>query len=161
MRVEAEKLTNRSLAGFKKKIKVDKLLEGFRSAIKEYDAFIDHKHSKENQLERKKDEAGDKLADHLEGQSKIYGWDREVERGENLNSYETIIRDACNQEAITNIKQSDLGSKYLSMDIVEEQSKIALYKGDPLDVAVGNINGLMKQVGIVYFNPKIPQITSK
>jgi len=47
------------------------------------------------------------------------------------------------------------------MGIVEEQSKIALYKGDSLDVAVANINGIMKQSGIVYFNSKFLQIANK
>ena len=47
------------------------------------------------------------------------------------------------------------------MGIVKEQSLIALYKGDSLSEAVKNINGIMKQVGVVYFNPKFLQITNK
>ena len=62
---------------------------------------------------------------------------------------------------MTHIKQSDLGTKYQSMGIVKEQSLIALYKGDSLSEAVKNINGIMKQVGVVYFNPKFLQITNK
>ena len=70
IRIEAEKLTEKSLTAFKKKIKVDKLLEAFKSATKEYNAFIDQKNAKEKQLERKKDQACDILADHLEAQAK-------------------------------------------------------------------------------------------
>ena len=54
IRIEAEKLTEKSLPAFKKKIKVDKLLEAFKSATKEYNAFTDQKNAKEKQLERKK-----------------------------------------------------------------------------------------------------------
>ena len=62
---------------------------------------------------------------------------------------------------MTHIKQTDLGTKQQSMAIVKEQSEIALYKGDSLDVAVANINGIMKQAGIVYFNSKFLQIANK
>ena len=161
IRIEAEKLTTKSLPAFKKKIKVDKLLEAFKSATKEYDSYMDQRHLKEKQLERKKDEACDKLADHLKAQATIYGWSRSVCREDNVSEYESIIREACNQEAMTHIKQTDLGTKYQSMGIVKEQSLIALYKGDSLDVAVKNINGIMKQVGVVYFNPKFLQIANK
>ena len=161
IRIEAEKLTTKSLPAFKKKIKVDKLLEAFKSATKEYDSYMDQRHLKEKQLERKKDEACDKLADHLKAQSKIYDWNRSIDRNENISDYESAIREACNQEAMTHIKQSDLGTKYQSMGIVKEQSLIALYKGDSLSEAVKNINGIMKQVGVVYFNPKFLQIANK
>ena len=161
MRVEGEKLTNKSLPAFKKKMKVDKLLEEAKNTEKAYDSYMDQRHLKQRQLERKKEEASKRLANHLQVQSKIYGWNRNVDEDENLSTYESIIRDACNQEAMTHIKQSELGTKYLSMGIVEEQSKIALYKGDSLDVAVANINGIMKQAGIVYFNSKFLQITNK
>ena len=161
IRIEAEKLTTKSLPAFKKKIKVDNLLEAFKSATKEYDSYMDQRHLKEKQLERKKDEACDKLADHLQAQSKIYDWSRSVDRNENISDYESVIREACNQEAMTHIKQTDLGTKYQSMGIVKEQSLIALYKGDSLSEAVKNINGIMKQVGVVYFNPKFLQITNK
>ena len=161
IRVEAEKLTTKSLPAFKKKIKVDKLLEAFKTATKEYDSYMDHRHLKQKQLERKKDQACDNLSDHLQAQAKIYGWNRSVCREESASEYESIIREACNQEAMTHIKQSDLGTKYQSMGIVKEQSLIALYKGDSLSEAVKNINGIMKQVGVVYFNPKFLQITNK
>ena len=161
IRIEAEKLTTKSLPAFKKKIKVDKLLGAFKSATKEYDSYMDQRHLKEKQLERKKDEACDKLSDHLQAQAKIYGWNRSIDRNENISDYESVIREACNQEAMTHIKQTDLGSKYQSMGIVKEQSLIALYKGDSLSEAVKNINGIMKQVGVVYFNPKFLQIANK
>jgi len=161
IRIEAEKLTTKSLPAFKKKIKVDKLLEAFKTATKEYDSYMDQRHLKEKQLERKKDQACDNLSDHLKAQEKIYGWNRSVCREDSVAEYESIIREACNQEAMTHIKQTDLGTKYQSMGIVKEQSLIALYKGDSLDVAVKNINGIMKQVGVVYFNPKFLQIANK
>ena len=161
IRIEAEKLTTKSLPAFKKKIKVDKLLGAFKSATKEYDSYMDQRRLKEKQLERKKDEACDKLSDHLQAQAKIYGWNRSIDRNENISDYESVIREACNQEAMTHIKQTDLGSKYQSMGIVKEQSLIALYKGDSLSEAVKNINGIMKQVGVVYFNPKFLQIANK
>ena len=163
IRIEAEKLTEKSLPAFKKKIKVDKLLEAFKSATKEYNAFIDQKNAKEKQLERKKDQACDILADHLTAQSKIYDWSNEhrISRGESISDYESIIREACNQEAIAHIKQSELGTKYLSLGVVEEQAKIALMSGSPLSEAVKNINAIMKQSGIVYFNPKMLQIANK
>ena len=161
IRIEAEKLTTKSLPAFKKKIKVDKLLEAFKSATKEYDSYMDQRHLKEKQLERKKDQACDNLSDHLKAQEKIYGWNRSIDRNENISDYESVIREACNQEAMTHIKQTDLGTKYQSMGIVKEQSLIALYKGDSLSEAVKNINGIMKQVGVVYFNPKFLQITNK
>ena len=161
IRIEAEKLTTKSLPAFKKKIKVDKLLEAFKTATKEYDSYMDQRHLKQKQLERKKDQACNMLADYLETQAKIYGWNRSVCREESASEYESIIREACNQEAMTHIKQSDLGTKYQSMGIVKEQSLIALYKGDSLSEAVKNINGIMKQVGVVYFNPKFLQITNK
>ena len=122
---------------------------------------MDQRHLKQKQLERKKDQACDNLSDHLQAQAKIYGWNRSVCREESASEYESIIREACNQEAMTHIKQSDLGTKYQSMGIVKEQSLIALYKGDSLSEAVKNINGIMKQVGVVYFNPKFLQITNK
>ena len=161
IRIEAEKLTTKSLPAFKKKIKVDKLLEAFKSATKEYDSYMDQRHLKEKQLERKKDQACDNLSDHLKAQEKIYGWNRSIDRNENISDYESVIREACNQEAMTHIKQTDLGTKYQSMGIVKEQSLIALYKGDSLSEAVKNINGIMKQVGVVYFNPKFLQIANK
>jgi len=161
IRIEAEKLTTKSLPAFKKKIKVDKLLEAFKIATKEYDSYMDQRHLKQKQLERKKDQACDNLSDHLKAQSKIYDWNRSIDRNENISDYESAIREACNQEAMTHIKQSDLGTKYQSMGIVKEQSLIALYKGDSLSEAVKNINGIMKQVGVVYFNPKFLQITNK
>jgi len=163
IRIEAEKLTEKSLPAFKKKIKVDKLLEAFKSATKEYNAFMDQRNAKEKQLERKKDQACDMLADHLTAQAKIYDWNNEhrVSRGESISDYESIIREACNQEAITHIKQSELGTKYLSLGVVEEQAKIALMSGASLSEAVKNINAIMKQSGIVYFNPKMLQIASK
>ena len=163
IRIEAEKLTEKSLPAFKKKIKVDKLLEAFKSATKEYNAFIDQKNAKEKQLERKKDQACDILADHLTAQSKIYDWSNEhrISRGESISDYESIIREACNQEAITHIKQSELGTKYLSLGVVEEQAKIALMSGVSLSEAVKNINAIMKQSGIVYFNSKMLQIANK
>ena len=161
IRMEAEKLTIKSLPAFKKKIKVDKLLEAFKSATKEYDSYMDQRHLKQKQLERKKDEACDKLSDHLQALATIYGWSRTVCREESLSEYESIIREACNQEAMTHIKQTELGTKYQSMGIVKEQSLIALYNGDSLSEAVKNINGIMKQVGVVYFNPKFLQITNK
>ena len=163
IRIEAEKLTEKSLPSFKKKIKVDKLLEAFKSATKEYNAFIDQKNAKEKQLERKKDQACDMLSDHLTAQSKIYDWSNEhrISRGESISDYESVIREACNQEAIAHIKQSELGTKYLSLGVVEEQAKIALMRGDSLSEAVKNINAIMKQSGIVYFNSKMLQIASK
>ena len=163
IRIEAEKLTEKSLPAFKKKIKVDKLLEAFKSATKEYNAFIDQKNAKEKQLERKKDQACDILVDHLTAQSKIYDWSNEhrISRGESISDYESIIREACNQEAIAHIKQSELGTKYLSLGVVEEQAKIALMSGSPLHEAVKNINAIMKQSGIVYFNSKMLQIANK
>ena len=161
IRMEAEKLTIKSLPAFKKKIKVDKLLEAFKTATREYDSYMDQRHLKEKQLERKKDQACDNLSDHLQAQSKIYDWSRSIDRNENISDYESVIREACNQEAMTHIKQTDLGTKYQSMGIVKEQSLIALYKGDSLSEAVKNINGIMKQVGVVYFNPKFLQITNK
>ena len=161
IRMEAEKLTIKSLPAFKKKIKVDKLLEAFKTATREYDSYMDQRHLKEKQLERKKDQACDNLSDHLQAQSKIYDWSRSIDRNENISDYESVIREACNQEAMTHIKQTDLGTKYQSMCIVKEQSLIALYKGDSLSEAVKNINGIMKQVGVVYFNPKFLQITNK
>ena len=162
IRIEAEKLTEKSLPAFKKKIKVDKLLEAFKSATKEYNAFIDQKNSKEKQLERKKDQACNILADHLETQAKIYDWNNSrIDRNESISDYEAIIRGACNQEAIAHIKQSELGTKYLSLGVVEEQAKIALMSGSPLHEAVKNINAIMKQSGIVYFNSKMLQIASK
>ena len=51
--------------------------------------------------------------------------------------------------------------KYMSLGIVEEQAKISLMSGSPLSEAVKNINAIMKQSGIVYYNYKIPQIASK
>ena len=75
--------------------------------------------------------------------------------------YENIIRDACNKEAMAHVKKSDLGMKYMSLGIVEEQAKISLMSGSPLSEAVKNINAIMKQSGIVYYNYKIPQIASK
>jgi len=161
IRMEAEKLTIKSLPAFKKKIKVDKLLEAFKIATKEYDSYMDQRHLKEKQLERKKDQACDNLSDHLQAQSKIYDWNFSIDRNENISDYESSIREACNQEAMTHIKQSELGTKYQSMGIVKEQSLIALYKGDSLSEAVKNINGIMKQVGVVYFNPKFLQIANK
>ena len=161
IRMEAEKLTIKSLPAFKKKIKVDKLLEAFKTATREYDSYMDQRHLKEKQLERKKDQASDNLSDHLQAQSKIYDWSRSIDRNENISDYESVIREACNQEAMTHIKQTDLGTKYQSMGIVKEQSLIALYKGDSLSEAVKNINGIMKQVGVVYFNPKFLQIANK
>ena len=161
IRVEAEKLTTKSLPGFKKKIKVDKLLEAFKSATKEYDSYMDQRHLKQKQLERKKDQACDNLSDHLQSQSKIYDWSRSIDRNENISDYESYIREACNQEAMTHIRQSELGTKYESMGIVKEQAEIALYKGDSLSEAVANINGIMKQAGIVYFNSKFLQIANK
>ena len=161
IRMEAEKLTIKSLPAFKKKIKVDKLLEAFKTATREYDSYMDQRHLKEKQLERKKDQACDNLSDHLQAQSKIYDWSRSIDRNENISDYESVIREACNQEAMTHIKQTDLGTKYQSMGIVKEQSLIALYKGDSLSEAVKNINGIMKQVGVVYFNPKFLQIANK
>ena len=162
IRIEAEKLTEKSLTAFKKKIKVDKLLEAFKSATKEYNAFIDQKNAKEKQLERKKDQACDILADHLEAQAKIYDWNNSrIDRGEKISDYESIIREACNQEAIAHIRQSELGTKYLSLGVVEEQAKIALMSGASLSEAVKNINAIMKQSGIVYFNSKMLQIASK
>ena len=161
IRIEAEKLTTKSLPAFKKKIKVDKLLEAFKIATREYDSYMDQRHLKEKQLERKKDEACDKLSDHLQAQATIYGWSRSIDRNENISDYESVIREACNQEAMTHIKQSELGTKHQSMGIVKEQSLIALYKGDSLSEAVKNINGIMKQVGVVYFNPKFLQIANK
>ena len=62
---------------------------------------------------------------------------------------------------MTHIRQSELGTKYESMGIVKEQAEIALYKGDSLSEAVANINGIMKQAGIVYFNSKFLQIANK
>ena len=130
IRIEAEKLTEKSLTAFKKKIKVDKLLEAFKSATKEYNAFIDQKNAKEKQLERKKDQACDILADHLEAQAKIYDRNnRRIDRGEKISDYESIIREACNQEAMAHIKQSELGTKYLTLGVVEEQAIIALMRG--------------------------------
>ena len=163
IRLEAEKLTEKSLTAFKKKIKVDKLLEAFKSATKEYNAFMDQRNAKEKQLERKKDQACDILVDHLTAQSKIYDWSNEhrISRGESISDYEAIIREACNQEAIAHIKQSELGTKYLSLGVVEEQAKIALMSGVSLSEAVKNINAIMKQSGIVYFNSKMLQIASK
>ena len=162
IRIEAEKLTEKSLPAFKKKIKVDKLLEAYKSATKEYNAFIDQKNAKEKQLERKKDQACDMLADHITAQAKIYDWNNSrVERGESISDYESIIREACNQEAIAHIKQSELGTKYLSLGVVEEQAKIALMSGASLSEAVKNINAIMKQSGIVYFNSKMLQIANK
>ena len=163
IRIEAEKLTEKSLPAFKKKIKVDKLLEAFKSATKEYNAFTDQKNAKEKQLERKKNQACDVLADHLEAQAKIYDWNNEhrIDRGEKISDYESVIREACNQEAMTHVKQSELGTKYLSLGVVEEQSKIALMSGASLSEAVKNINAIMKQSGIVYFNNKFLQIANK
>ena len=161
IRIEAEKLTTKSLPAFKKKIKVDKLLEAFKSATKEYDSYMDQRHLKQKQLERKKDQACDNLSDHLQSQSKIYDWSRSIDRNENISDYESYIREACNQEAMTHIRQSELGTKYESMGIVKEQAEIALYKGDSLSEAVANINGIMKQAGIVYFNSKFLQIANK
>jgi len=163
IRIEAEKLTEKSLSAFKKKIKVDKLLEAFKSATKEYNTFTDQKNAKEKQLERKKDQACDMLSDHLEAQAKIYDWgsESEISRGESIGDYEAVIRSACNQEAITHIKQSEIGTKYLSLGVVEEQAKIALMSGASLSEAVKNINAIMKQSGIVYFNSKMLQIANK
>ena len=163
IRIEAEKLTEKSLSAFKKKIKVDKLLEAFKSATKEYNTFMDQKNAKEKQLERKKDQACDMLSDHLEAQAKIYDWgsESEISRGESIGDYEAVIRSACNQEAITHIKQSEIGTKYLSLGVVEEQAKIALMSGASLSEAVKNINAIMKQSGIVYFNSKMLQIANK
>ena len=62
---------------------------------------------------------------------------------------------------MAHVKKSDLGMKYLSLGIVEEQAKISLMSGSPLSEAVKNINAIMKQSGIVYYNYKIPQIASK
>ena len=138
------------------------MLEAFKSATKEYNAFIDQKNAKEKQLERKKDQACDILADHLEAQAKIYDWNNSrIDRGEKISDYESIIREACNQEAMAHIKQSELGTKYLSLGVVEEQAKIALMSGASLSEAVKNINAIMKQSGIVYFNSKMLQIASK
>jgi len=161
IRIEAEKLTTKSLPAFKKKIKVDKLLEAFKIATREYDSYMDQRHLKQKQLERKKDEACDKLSDHLQAQSKIYDWSRSIDRNENISDYESTIREACNQEAMTHIRQTELGTKYESMGIVKEQAEIALYKGDSLSEAVTNINSIMKQAGIVYFNSKFLQIANK
>ena len=162
IRVEAEKLTEKSLVAFKKKIKADKLLEAYKNATKEYNAFIDQKNAREKQLERKKDEACEKLATHLETQAKIYDWnERRIEHNESSSHYEAIIRDACNKEAMSHVKKSDLGMKYMSLGIVEEQAKISLMSGSPLSEAVKNINSIMRQSGIVYYNYKIPQIASK
>ena len=162
IRVEAEKLTEKSLSAFKKKIKADKLLEGYKNSTREYNTFIDQKNAREKQLERKKDEACEKLADHLETQAKIYDWtERRIEHNETIHHYENIIRDACNKEAMAHVKKSDLGMKYMSLGIVEEQAKISLMSGSPLSEAVKNINSIMRQSGIVYYNYKIPQIASK
>ena len=161
IRIEAEKLTEKSLLAFKKKIKVDKLLEAFKFATKEYNTFTDQKNAKEKQLERKKDQACDMLVDHLEAQAKIYDWNSRIDRNEKISDYETVIREACNQEAMTHIKQSELGTKYLSLGVVEEQAKIALMSGASLSEAVKNINAIMKQSGIVYFNSKMLQIANK
>ena len=161
IRIEAEKLTTKSLPAFKKKIKVDKLLEAFKTATREYDSYMDQRHLKEKQLERKKDQACDNLSDHLQAQSKIYDWSRSIDRNENISDYESTIREACNQEAMTHIRQTELGTKYESMGIVKEQAEIALYKGDSLSEAVTNINSIMKQAGIVYFNSKFLQIANK
>ena len=162
IRVEAEKLTEKSLSAFKKKIKADRLLEAYKNATKEYNAFIDQKNAREKQLERKKDETCEKLVTHLETQAKIYDWnERRVDSNESISHYEAIIREACNKEAMSHIKKSDLGIKYMSLGIVEEQAKISLMSGSPLSEAVKNINAIMKQSGIVYYNYKIPQIASK
>ena len=162
IRVEAEKLTEKSLSAFKKKIKADRLLEAYKNATKEYNAFIDQKNAREKQLGRKKDEACEKLATHLENQAKIYDWtERRIDINESISHYENIIRDACNKEAMAHVKKRELGMKYLSLGIVEEQAKISLMSGSPLSEAVKNINAIMRQSGIVYFNYKIPQIASK
>jgi hypothetical protein len=152
---EVDKLTEKTFSSFKKKIKVDSLLNQFAKDKKAYDDFVKSKESKEFELERLKNISKSKLCDYLEKLSNTNQWDLyHVNDCKTVEAFEKQFEDACRSEAKRHLKKQPIAKDINNLEAIKEHAKNILMSGRDINMTVSSLNQLCESKGISLNAPK-------
>jgi type I site-specific restriction endonuclease len=152
---EVDKLTEKTFSSFKKKIKVDSLLNQFAKDKKAYDDFVKSKESKEQELQRLKHLSQLKLSDYLVKLSNTNQWELyHVSDCNSIEAFEKQFEEACRAEAKRHLKKQPIAKDINNLEAIKEHAKNILMSGRDINVTVSALNQLCESKGISLNAPK-------
>ena len=152
---EVDKLTEKTFGSFKKKIKVDSLLNQFAKDKKAYDDFVKSKESKEQELQRLKNLSQLKLSDYLVKLSNTNQWELyHVNYCNSIEAFEKQFEEACRSEAKRHLKKQPIAKDINNLEAIKEHAKNILMSGRDINVTVSALNQLCESKGISLNAPK-------
>jgi hypothetical protein len=152
---EVDKLTEKTFGSFKKKIKVDSLLNQFAKDKKNYDDFVKSKESKEQELQRLKNLSQLKLSDYLVKLSNTNQWDLSyVSDCNSIEAFEKQFEEACRSEAKRHLKKQPIAKDINNLEAIKEHAKNILMSGRDINITVSSLNQLCESKGISLNAPK-------
>ena len=152
---EVDKLTEKTFGAFKKKIKVDNLLNTFSKDQKSYDDFVKSKESREFELERIKNRSKSNLRDYLEKLNNTNQWGiYNIEDCKTVESFEKKFEEACRSEAQRHLKKQPIAKDINNLEAVREHAKNILMSGREINITVSALNTLCEDRGISLNAPK-------
>jgi DNA-binding Xre family transcriptional regulator len=152
---EVDKLTEKTFSSFKKKIKVDSLLNQFAKDKKAYDDFVKSKESKEQELQRLKHLSQLKLSDYLVKLSNTNQWELyHVSDCNSIEAFEKQFEEACRSEAKRHLKKQPIAKDINNLEAIKEHAKNILMSGRDINVTVSTLNQLCESKGISLNAPK-------
>jgi type I site-specific restriction endonuclease len=152
---EVDKLTEKTFSSFKKKIKVDSLLNQFAKDKKAYDDFVKSKESKEQELQRLKHLSQLKLSDYLVKLSNTNQWELyHVSDCNSIEAFEKQFGEACRAEAKRHLKKQPIAKDINNLEAIKEHAKNILMSGRDINITVSTLNQLCESKGISLNAPK-------
>ena len=152
---EVDKLTEKTFGSFKKKIKVDSLLNQFAKDKKAYDDFVKSKESKEQELQRLKHLSQLKLSDYLVKLSNTNQWELyHVSDCNSIEAFEKQFEEACRSEAKRHLKKQPIAKDINNLEAIKEHAKNILMCGRDINITVRSLNELCQSKGISLNAPK-------
>ena len=152
---EVDKLTEKTFSSFKKKIKVDSLLNQFAKDKKAYDDFVKSKESKEQELQRLKHLSQLKLSDYLVKLSNTNQWELyHVSDCNSIEAFEKQFEEACRSEAKRHLKKQPIAKDINNLEAIKEHAKNILMSGRDINITVSSLNQLCESKGISLNAPK-------
>jgi len=152
---EVDKLTEKTFGAFKKKIKVDNLLNIYSKDQKSYDDFVKSKESREYELERIKNRSKSNLHVFLEKLNNTNQWRlHDIEDCKSVESFEIKFEEACRSEAQRHLKKQPIAKDINNLEAVREHAKNILMSGREINITVSALNTLCEDKGISLNAPK-------
>ena len=114
---KVDKQFNSKYKQFKNKLKLSKEMKELEKNEKELEDFIDSKILKEKQLTEKRDKALKNLIDIFNRQSKIHGWQVNVDYVDSADGFERKLQEVCKNEIKeTIIKTTPEGEQWTKIE---------------------------------------------